>query len=62
MSLPIKLRRLYASKDKTGDFVIVAEPLPAWLTANMTDLERIERREREQKAIEAEWARIQGQS
>lgn len=62
MSRPIKLRRLYAREDKTGDFVIVVDPLPAWLTANMTDEERIERREREQAAIDAEWKRLRGQS
>ena len=55
---PIKLRRLYADVQKTGDFVIVAEPLPAAVHARMTDGEHIERRNAERAAIDAEWKRV----
>lgn len=56
--MSIKLQRLYAREDRTGEFVIRAEPPPAWLTANWTDAQRIERRKAEQAAIEAEWKRL----
>jgi hypothetical protein len=55
---PIKLKRLYAKKNKTGDFVIVAEPLPAAVTASWSDAQHIERRKAERAAIDAEWKRL----
>lgn len=60
MTHPIRTRRLYARDDvdKTGDFVIVAEPRDADVDALMTDALRVERREAERRAIDAEWARI----
>lgn len=58
---PIKLRRLYAKNDKAqcGGFMIIAEPLPADVHARMTDDEHIARRKAEQRAIDAEWAKVQ---
>ncbi len=58
MTPPIKLRRLYKNAAKTGDFVIVAEPLPAAVHARMTDVEHMKRRDAERIAISDEWARL----
>lgn len=60
MTPPIKLRRLYARDNKTGEFVIVADPLPASETASWTDAQHIERRKAERAAIDAEWKRLRG--
>jgi hypothetical protein len=59
---PPKLNRIYArdDKDKTGDFVIYAEPLPADISARMTEAEHIARCEVVRKAIDAEWLKIRG--
>lgn len=60
MKHPIKLVRLYAKDDKakTGDFVIVADPLDAFLTAGWTEAQHVARREAERVAIDREWAKI----
>jgi hypothetical protein len=55
---PIKLRRLYAREDRTGDFVLVAEPLTASVYSRMTDAQLLERRKAERAAIDAEWKRL----
>lgn len=62
MKPPIKLRRLYAKESGKGDFVIVAEPLPAAVRARMTDAEYIERCEAERAAIDGEWRRLRSQN
>lgn len=58
MKHPIRLRRLYARENKTGAFVIVADPLPAAVTSSWSDAEHIARRNAERAAIEAEWKRV----
>lgn len=55
---PIRLRRLYANEAKTGDFLIVAEPLPADVSRRMSDREHMMRRIAERVAIAHHWARI----
>lgn len=57
---PIRLQRLYEIHDeeRVGAFVLRPEPLPAGISARMTDEEHIARRQAERKAIDAEWASI----
>lgn len=64
MKPPIKLIRMYAVADKAkaGDFVIVAEPLPAFLTAGWTEAQHIARRRAERDAIDAEWKKIRSRA
>jgi hypothetical protein len=59
---PIKLRRLYTNPEKTGMFVLQAEPLPQDVWDKMSERERIARMEAENKAINAEWARIRSEN
>jgi len=58
MSHPIKLVRLYSNENKTGTFILRAEPLPASVQARMTDKEHMARQDAERAAIHAEWKKI----